>query len=353
MITKAAIRIYKWIILSVMFQVLVLVFFNNIYLAGRGEATATLSEDKDQDKQNYKKQAITVSIPDSAINPRVSFDNTYVSYVLDGKLEIYDIKNKKIVKSISHKKDIITYYRWLSDRNMIIYSVRTPNDEPGAVQIITYSVDTEVQHDYPRITGLPRKSEVVSIELSHLTNSVYTKVKTNENDAKIYRYNVMSQLFHVTNTSSETVTKEMHYKDKLVYQDDKYKINVFTWSEPRGATVTMPFKNKMALIGIVGSDDEIYLGEMDSDNKVHRVIYGRSNVDPEKEWKQLSLKTPTSPENLVVAPNGSVFELIDSKKVIYNISENTELSYSGKFVEVSDKHIVTLDGKELKIAELE
>jgi hypothetical protein len=344
-----ALRLYKWVILSVIFQVIILMFFNNVYLNNRGEATMTLLPTDDQ--QSSKKQVITVSIPKDATDIKVSYDSGYVGYMLDKKLEVYDIKAKKVAKSISLKSDIITNFHWLSDRNTLVYATRTPDEVPGAVQVITYSMDTDVQHDYPKISGLPRKSEIVSIDLSHLTNTIYTLVKTSATEAKIYRYNVMSQLYHISNTSAETIIKNMQYTDKLVYQDGRNnKVNIFTWNEPRGSTANLSLKNKAVLLKVAGSDDEMFFGELNSDNKVSKVIYGKEKESPDN-WKSLALKTPALPENIVVTSVGDILELDENKKIVYNLSKNKNTSYKGKLIEVTDGQIVSMDNNELKIIE--
>lgn len=345
-----ALRIYKWIILSTVLQVIMLLFFNNIYLNSRGEATMIPIP---SDNQKTSKQVINVSIPENATDIKVSFDSGYVGYMMDENLEIYDIKAKKVAKSISLKKDIITNYHWLTDRSTLVYATRTPDEGPGSVQIITYSMDTEVQHDYPKITGLPRKSEIVSVELSHLTNTIYTLVKTSETEAKIYRYNVMSQLFHISNTSADTIIKNMYYRDKLVYQDNKSnKVGIFTWTDPKGTTEALTIKNKAVLLGVAGSEDEIYFGELNGDKKISKIVYGKEGEDPDNLWKNVTLKAPVLPENLILSSGGDIYELVESKKMVYNISKNIELTYKGKLIEVTDKQIVSLDNKELKITEI-
>lgn len=345
-----ALRIYKWIILSVIFQVLILLFFNNVYLGKRGEATMTLLPTDDQNS-SAKTKVITATIPEKATNINVSYDSGYVGYMMNNNLEIYDIKEKKVLKSLSHKKDIITNFHWLSDRNTLIYATRASDDAPGAVQVITYNVDTEVSHEYPKITGLPKKSEIVSVELSHLTNSIYTLVKTSDADAKIYRYNVMSQLYHITNTSENTIIKNMQYMDKLVYQDNKInKVSVFTWNEPRGSTAALNLKNKSVLLGIAGTDDEIYFGELNSDGKISKIIYGNDKESTDK-WKDLAVKNPVLPKDISVSSMGFVYEVDESKKTVYNLNKNKNYTYKGTLVEVTDNQIVSLDNSELRIIE--
>lgn len=339
---KRAGKIYRWIIVSIILQVGVLAFFNNVYLARRGEAVATLVEEKDEKPSKVKK----VTIPENSKDFKVSFDRAFVAFMLDGKLEIIDAGDGKTVKSVSHEQDEITCFRWLPDRNIIIYATKAADSSQGRVQVITYNVDSEVEHAYPKITSVPAKSAITAIELSPLTNVVYAKVTTGNGSGKIYKYDIMSTLSFAMNCSDKTVIKEMNYDNKMVYQDDKNRL--FLWNGLNSSSKQLVFKEKLALLAIVGIDDEIYAGELDETGKVVRIRFGTADQTLDK-WNTIELKTPVSPDNVFITPNGSVYERIEDKNQVYNLKNGDKISYSGDFVEIFSSHIVTIDGKTLKI----
>lgn len=349
---KVLLKIYKWVILSVILQVAVLLFFNNFYLSRRSTARATPVENGDQPSLFKKKLLYSTQIPEGAKDPQVSFDDTLVCYLLDGKLQIYDIQGNKSVKSIAPpKKDIITDFNWLADRRMVIYSLRAPDDETGAVQVVTYNVDTGSQHDYPRINQLPKASVITQIELSHLTNTIYVMVKTSATEGRIYRYNVMSQLYFITSTSADTIIKEKHYKDQLVYQGKDGKLNLFTWSEPKGSTAVLQVGGQPVLLGFAGADDEIYVGELNSNNLVQKIYHGKTTDAPDSDWKSITVKNPVGVENLILTVEGNIYGKVNNKKAIVDISGNKEIPYEGTLIEVRGNRIISLDGNILKISE--
>lgn len=342
---KTIMRVYRWIIISVFFQVLVLLFFNNVYLTGRGNVIATLL-DGEQGLKPVKD--VTYKLPKNAASVKVSFDNSYISYIMDNKLEIVDLKSKKNIKTVNAEKDILTYYNWLPDRNMVIYSLRAPDNDAGRVQVITYNVDSDSEHAYPKITGVPKKSEIADIELSPLTNVIYAKVKVSEGQAKIYRYDIMSYLTYIMPVNMKTIVKEMMYKDRLVYQDEKGK--VYLWDKQKGTKTPIAFENNVVLLNIAGSDDEVYMGISDKDGKIIEILYGRVDQNPKKQWKRLPMDTPVQPENIIVTNEGTVFYVLDDEKKAYNLIRNSEISYKGTLLDITDDRIITLNNGTLKIS---
>lgn len=338
-------KIFNWILLSIIFQVAVLSYFNFYYLNRRGDATATLIT-IGQDKP---KKVQTIDVPQDASEIKVSYDNTLIAYKLNGNIEVKNIKDNKTVKSITAKNDKISYYRWLPDRNMIIYGINAPDSENGRVQVITYNVDSEIEHIYPKITGIPKKSTIQQIELSPLTNVVYAKVATGNGTAKIYRYNVMSELSFVMNITDKTLIKEFTYDNKLAYRDDKNKL--YIWDGLKSSSKQLASNDKLDILGITGIDDEIYAAVIGTDGKVAQILKGTFDK-PVSSWEKIDVKSNVSPDNLYLSPEGSIYELDKDKSTVYNLKTNGKVSYSGSLLEIFNSHIVTRSGDKVKIEEM-
>jgi len=335
-------KIFDWILLSIICQIALLSYFNFFYLNRRGEAQATLitiGEDK-------PKKVQTTDVPQNAKEIKVSYDNSFIAYMIDGKIEIKNIKDNKIAKSISYKSDQISYYRWLPDRNMIIYGINAPDSEAGRTQVITYNVDSEIEHVYPKITGVPKKSFIGQIELSSLTNVVYAKISTGSGNGKIYRYNVMSELSFVMNISDKSIIREFIYENKIAYTDDKNKL--YVWDGLKSSTKQIQYNGKLDLLGICGINDEIYVSVLDAGGKVKEILYG-THDKPISSWGKIEVKTTVGPDNLVLSPDGDIYELDADKNIVYDLKTGDKFPYSGSFIEVFDNHIVTKDGNKVKI----
>ena len=188
-------------------------------------------------------------------------------------MEIINNNEKKIVKLIDSDNGEINYYRWVPDRNIVIYSFKSSGAKNGTVQIDTYDVDTDLERSYPEIGELPKGSEVNDIELSALTNIVYVKIKAENANAIIYKFNIMNNLNYVMDTSINTVIKETYYSDNLLYQDKKNRI--YIRDGIKGGSKLLSFKGKMVLLGIDG-EDKAYIGELNNDNKVYKLYYGKA-----------------------------------------------------------------------------
>lgn len=338
---KTIARIYKWIIISVFLQVVILAYLNFIYLGDGGAVKATMYQPEDEAPVSRE-----VKIPAEASGIKASFNGLYAAYTMNGKLEIFDIKNRRSKKTIDTGKDILSYYRWLPDRNMIIYSSTSIDKGKVYVNVITYDVDSGVERSYPKVSGLPDGSGVEDIELSPLTNIVYVKVKVSDSQARIYRYNIMDNLKYIMSTGINTVIKETIYSDNLVFQDGKNKI--YVKDGRRNTTKLLPFKSKMALLGI-DSEDKVYAGELNKENKVYKIYFGKLDDRIDRSWIQLQLDKPALPQNIIITPGGAVYKLSEDDKVLYGIDSDRRIELTGEFVEMLEGYIVTKDNKRLKL----
>ncbi|MCX7842597.1 MAG: hypothetical protein N2489_05935 [Clostridia bacterium] len=343
---KTLLRLYKWIIISVMLQVLILVFFNNFYLADRKVQV----DAKPHESFEFKpKPKVDWKLPEGIEQIRVSYDGAYASYLHNGKLEILSIKDEKVVKTIDPDSSTLTYYRWLPDRRMIIYAKKLLDSQYGHIEISTIDVDSGTESSYPKMSKLVRESEVVGIELSPLTKVAYVKVKTSQNQASIYKYNIMNNLSYIMTASINTVIKQAGYADKLIYQDEKFK--AYVRDGGKNVTWPFPFKKKMALIGI-DPEDQVYLGELDNSGKVSRLHYGKLTVEPDKAWYQISLKNQAFADELVVAPDEAAYYVPKGDKFIINTKTNKKTDYTGEFIEIIKGYVVSLSSGKLIFTEI-
>jgi hypothetical protein len=274
---KWAGRIYKWIILSVLLQFAVLSYFNYIYLPGEVKVKATMYESPEAVFKDRE-----ADIPEDASHICVSHDGVYAAYLIDGRLEILNTLGKERKIAVNTQKGRVTFFRWLPDRNMVIYSCSTETGGEGHIEISTYDADNRTERSYPKITRLPGGSDVTDITLSPLTNIVYVKVKTSESAARIYRFNIMDNLSLVMKTKKDTIIKETLFSDNLVYQEPGGKIAVRGSS---GGAKSLGLKEKYILLGIDGND-RVYAAEPDGKNMVGEILFGGLDDGQVKTWEK-------------------------------------------------------------------
>jgi hypothetical protein len=347
---KRSARIYSWIIISIILQIAIFVYFNNYFFGSKSDITAT-SIDVTDKPQNNK----SISLAQGATDIKVSYDGSYVSYYLNNNLVVYDVTAKKEVKTISADNKEFTFYKWLPDRNMVMYAVCPPNGQKGEIRISTYDFDIESDQlrDYPGLTTLPRGSRIESVELSPQTNVVYFKVKTSNANASIYKFNVMNNLSYVMSTSSKTLIKETAYVEKLVYQDARNRIYIRDGAN--GTVNQLPIKSEAALLSI-DSEDNIYVGKLDKSGMITDIYYGAVG-NSFSSWTSVSLKKAVRAEDVFIKQSGAIFEVDENTKTMYAISSgNQNIKYTGKLIDILEDYIVTTDGnnvllKALKISD--
>lgn len=336
--------IYNWILISVLLQTAVLAYVNYVYLPGRGAFRATAYNDEAPGVKNR-----SFKLPEGASGISVSFDGLYAAYRLGDSLEIADIDRKKTVKRLSPAGGEFTYFRWLPDREMLIYSIREPEGKDGRVRISTYDIGPELDRSYPDIKNLPENSAIVDIELSPLTNIVYPKIQTSDTRARIYKFDIMDNLRLIMKTDLDTVITETMYSDNLIYQPAGKKILVRNGKS--GKTSNIPVKEANKLLA-VDDRDYIYAAATDDDGMLTAVYYGKLGQKPD-EWQWVSPGSPESAEDLFITPEGGIYIADGQDKTVRALKGSGTTKYQGELIAVTDSYAVSLDGNKLLFRVLE
>lgn len=330
--------VFKWILLSILLQTAVLAYFNFIYLPNRGKYRATAYA---EDSAPVKNRSFV--LPEGAGEVSVSFDGLYAAYKKGKSVVIADIDKRKNIKELNPAGGSITYYRWLPDREMLIYAVKEPGGEKGRVRIATYDIGPELERSYPDIKNLPGGSEVINIELSPLTNIVYPVIKTSSTRARIYRFDIMDNLTLIMKTDLTTVIKETMYTDNLVYQPAGGKISIRNGKT--GKTLQAPLKEAVLLLSVDGYD-YIYAAGIDENGMAAAIYYGKAG-QKEDEWKRIGLPEAVKAEDIFVTANGSVYAADRKAKTITDLENPARTEYKGELLTVLDDYSVSLDGNKL------
>jgi hypothetical protein len=336
-------RIAKWTAVSIIFQLVILSYFNFIYLPKRNEVDVVILEPQEEKVGNRR-----IPLPRDASQIKASHNGRYAAYLYKDQLRIVDTKNKKIIKKLSSEGNGFSYYRWLQDRNMIIYSPRKSAADSNLIEISTYNVDWDILRNYPVIETMKKDSEVTSIELSPLTNMVYIKVETSTN-ASIYKFDIMDNLNFIMNIDKSTVMKKSFFNDILILQDKDY--NLYIWNGKEKHILDIPTTNRVILLGIAG-EDKVFLGELDKLEKIQRLLAGKIISNTNINWQEIEIELVLDPKNIYVFQTEEVFIVEKDNNIVYSLMENSRHLYRGEFIEFLDKHIVSRDGRYLILQEI-
>lgn len=342
---KILVKWYKWIILAVIFQFGVLLYINNIFLNTDVSVSVTNTETK------TKPETGDIKVPENATGVKLSFNAKFAAYLDNGVLHMIDADNNKDKQVAGLENDKITFFKWLPDRDMVIFSSNTKNGRKGVVQMSTYEADSGTLRDYPEISGLSSKTEVKDIDLSPYTNVVYAKLKTSETNSKIIRFNVMSQYAHVMNLGADAIIKECSYVNKLVYQNPGESIYIYD-----GIKVVknkIPVDAKEVRVLDIDQNDTLYIGILNSSGKVTQIYKQKITEDkPTDNWTKISLKASASPENIVISGNGNIYEVNSGENTVINLESDLKASFRGDFLEILNGVLISKDGKKVNITSL-
>lgn len=333
-------KIYGWIIVSVILQTLILAYFNYVYIPNRGAFRATMYE---ADETAVKSRSYR--LPGGATDIKVSFDGLYVAYRIENSLEIADIDRRKTIKKLSAGNGEFSYYRWLPDREMLIYSIKEPDGKIGRVRLSTYDIGPELDRSYPDIKGLPEGSSITDIELSPLTNIVYPFIKTSDTRARIYQFDIMDTLRLTMKTDLSTVIKETMYSNNLVYQVPGESIRIRNGKS--GRTTGIPVKEADLLLA-VDDNDYIYAGSQDKSGKITCIYFGKPEQSAD-EWKKATPDQALPPENIIVTPGGDIYSVDSQAKKVTDLKNSDTAEYNGDFLTALDNYVVSMDGDKLTL----
>lgn len=336
--------VYGWILFSVIMQFLVLSYMNFIYLPGRGAVKATIYEENAVPVKNR-----SLKLPKEARNVTVSFDGLYAAWISGDKLVIADVDSKKTIKELNTSGGSFTFFRWLPDRDMLIYSIKEPDNKKGHVRISTYDIGPELERSYPDIKGLPNDSETIDIELSPLTNVIYPMIKTSKTRARIYKFDIMDNLSLIMKTDLTTIIKETMYTDRLIYQTSDGKIRIRNGKT--GKTSLTPVKNANLLLA-VDDRDFIYAAAADDKGEITAIYSGKEGQKAD-EWEIIKPERPLSAADIFVTAEGAIYAADTQKREVYALEGTETAGYSGNLLTVLDNYVVSIDGDKLVYKALE
>jgi hypothetical protein len=336
-------RLAKWTAVSIIFQLLILSYLNFIYLPKRNKVDVVILE-----PQEEKIGSRRIVIPRNACQVKVSHNGKYAAYLLNDQLHIIDTKNKKIKKILSSEGKGFSYYRWLQDRNMIIYSPGKSAADSNLIEISTYNVDWDILRNYPVIETMRKNNKVTSIELSPLTNMVYIKVET-LTSASIYKFDIMDNLSYIMRTDKSTVMKKSFFRDILILQDKDS--HLYVWDGKEKHILDVPTANKVKLFGVAG-ENKVFLGELNQLGRIQRLLTGEINSNMNINWQEIEIESTLDPENIYIFQTEEVFMVDKDKNIVYSLLRNSRYSYKGEFIDLLDKHIVLRSGKYLILQEI-
>lgn len=329
-------KLLRWIIVSLIIQMMILIFFNNIYLV-RNKAEVEASK--------YSETA-ALQIPPTALGVKVSYDGKYVGYMLNGNMKVLSVESKQEIQK--NKTEQVSFFRWLPDRDILIISKINSISTSKNIEVMTIDVLNGDERSYPSIKNLSNKCEVLGIELSPLTNVVYIKVKVDNYKMDIYKYDILDNLKYVMTVDLDTKLKQMNFTDTLIYQVNPSSLFIRNGTNNYVEKITM--EKASILIG-TDYEDNVYMGELDNDRNVNRILYRKEQGTVKENWKQIKLKNSYSPNNIFISAKGNIYCL--KGRNIDIVNKDTEITFSGQCIDILGEYAAIIDNNELIVKKIQ
>ncbi|SHE34800.1 hypothetical protein [Clostridium fallax] len=340
---KALKNLVIWVVVALVIQNGIFVFFEKKYQKNELKVTAVKIEDKEKNRPTPK-----IKVSNDAEDLKFSYNGKFMTYMESGDLKLCNVENgdTKDIKSEENAK--VVFYKWVGNETSFIL-VEKKKD-----QFIFYSYDAKKDEkrellDFNmnkfQIDAKSSEDKIEDIVCSD-TNIMYIKVCRGNNLSDIYMSNVMNQLSLVkSNLSCKGNIAVPPNGTSLVYKS-RDNIKILNNDDDKIIKVQNP-KN----INIIGIDkeDNLYLAERNGDNVV-KILYG-SLKQNSITFSTLDMPKPCDIKEIVFNINGNIFLNDKSQNKLINLKTKEEIPYKGVLVGEYNKGMITLDNGELKIIE--
>lgn len=331
-------RIIVWILISLLAQVSVLFYAENVLFADASDKVEMKKLEKVQDK----KEEIAIDIPSEAKEVKVSFNGKYISYIKDSQIHIVSTNDgsTKTVKCDGSDP----YYMWLSDRNRMIIGEKESGS--GTIKLFYYDGNRDEKEHYNDISTGDSKAKITDIQASTLTQVTYVKVSFSQTRSTLYRIGINNDLTKPKlKTSRIGDYYTLNREDVLIYKDTVSN-NIYS---TKNQALNIKGAGFTHILG-VDSEDTIYIADGD-ENKAKTIYYGTIDT-PIVSWKKEELKGPTNFKDIYISNKGGLYVNDNLRGAIMNIKDGTEVSYEGKFLSFYEGAVASIKDGKLKHTEL-
>ena len=232
----------------------------------------------------------------------------------------------------------ILYYKWLSDRDMLIIAKKVEKDGESKIQLITYnpknSTETSVSND---ICTYQEDMEVKKVSESTITGVYYVDIYKGGLKSIVYRINANEMLTVSLQTNVLGNMQVIPHEDRLIYED---KVNGKFFVTSPNKQLIFNSNKKLTLLGI-DRKDVIYMGELNGD-KIASIIYGKVNEDT-STWKKVTLDSVVNSNDLYFSNESEILVNDNLKGSVKNLTTGNEVEYEGKLIQIKEDFIATTD----------
>ncbi len=339
---KILMTLYKWFIISLVLQLFAMVLINSYIINANSKITTSAPYEIEEPIDQKHSKGILV--PNKGVNVKFSYNLNYFALMNENSLIVQETSRNQNLKIFEGEEGVISHYRWMEDRNMIIYAKSIHGKNSTNIEIHTIDFEINQENVYPQIKGLAKGSEVGWIEVSYLTKMLYAQIVTPTNE-RIYSYDIMGNLSFITTLPKGSIIRETRYFDSLFIDENKGSIKVYDGVKKTHTPLNL--KGEYVLLN-VDKDDTVFVGKLDKDGKIEKIQKGVADRRGFKEWEDIELDVPVSPDYVIVDLYGRVFINDFQKRILIQLGNELSLDYKGQILDIRkdffilrDNHILT------------
>ncbi len=326
-------KIIAWAMLSIILQVGVLYFLNNVVFKHTSEFKSNILDLK---KDNTKDIKATIS--STAENISVSYNGKYLSYKEGDTLYLEDSKTGKSNQVTTEDKGTIMYYDWLPERDILVIAEKVEKDKESKIQIITYDASSSSETLVKEVCSYQENMKVKKISASVFTGVYYVDIDKGGSKDVVYRIDRNNDMQQVSlKTYILGNIQVIPHVDRLIYAD-KIKGTFYVTSPNK--QLNFNSNKKLTLLGI-DRNDVIYMGELNGD-KIASITYGKVDDDT-STWKKVTLDSVVNATDIYFNDNSEILINDNLKGSVKNLTTGNEVEYEGKLIQIKEDFIATVD----------
>ncbi|WP_297423579.1 DPP IV N-terminal domain-containing protein [Clostridium sp.] len=326
-------KVIAWAMLSIILQVGVLYFLNNVVFKHTSEFKSNILDLK---KDNTKDINATISA--KAENISISYNGKYLSYKEDDRLFLEDTKTGKSAQITTQDKGTILYYDWLPERDILVIAEKVEKSGKPKIQIITYNAVNETETLVKEMCTYQDNMKIKKISASIFTGVYYVDIDKGGSKDTVYRIDRNNDMQEVNlKTYILGNIQVIPHADRLIYAD-KIKGTFYVTSPNK--QLNFNSNKKLTLLGI-DRNDVVYMGELNGD-KITNITYGKVDENT-STWKKVALDSVVNSDDIYFNNKSEILVNDNLKGSVKNLTSGSEVEYEGKLIQIKDDFIATVD----------
>lgn len=341
-------RMIAWIVLSLILQSVLYIYLDKFYFTD--ETSVKIIQMGDN--STIKNITPDINLTQGAKSIDLSYDGSYVSYLdADGALHIYNTNSRKLYNIQDGTNAKYLTSKWLPDADILIIAEMLNSGKGKIIRFYSYDAVKDEKRDIGDPTtkaqaiAVKNMNSEAAIEVSTLTGVMYVKVIDGK-ISHIYRIDRNEKMTRENIPTREIGTFKVSSHDDLFAYEDLLNNRIMIVSGKH--LNVLRDKSHLCLLASDGNNN-VYVGSI-VNGEIDKIYFGKLS-DQFSVWKNITLKNPVEPKNIIVTQQGRIY-INSGNEVAALKGGNAIISYNGSLVEVSGNYIASVYGGKLVLTRL-